>query len=196
MIENTKGCLIKNTEVAYTTNGVGDNDGCAVDWEQLNVNCTLENVYAHDNDGPFLLAMEHPENNGSSRGNKVINCISVNNGKRDHTSEGSFLNHSGYPNVNQKILVQNCIDVGIPGSVPYTYWGAAKVPESTLNSRYTNVQGFTSGTMDVWETFDEPGLDNFSRTTAPPSRTAACPWRLEARSAQNTAAPITSSAPG
>ena len=162
MIENTKGCVIKNTEVAYTTNGVGDNDGCAVDWEQLNINCTLENVYAHDNDGPFLLAMEHPENSGSSKGNKVINCISVNNGKRNHTSEGSFLNHSGYPNVNQKILVQNCIDVGIPGSVPYTYWGAAKVPAATLNSRYTSVQGFTSGTMDVWNTFDEPGLDNFA----------------------------------
>lgn len=162
MIENTKGCVIKNTEVAYTTNGVGDNDGCAVDWEQLNINCTLENVYAHDNDGPFLLAMEHPENNGSSRGNRVINCLSVNNGKRNHTAEGSFLNHSGYPNVNQKILVQNCVDIGVPGSVPYTYWGAAKIPEATLNSRYVSAQGFTSGTMDVWNTFDEPGLDNFS----------------------------------
>lgn len=165
MIENTKGCVIKDTEVAYTTNGVGDNDGCAVDWEQLNVNCTLENVYAHDNDGPFLLAMEHTENNGSSRGNKVVNCISVNNGKRNHTSEGSFLNHSGYPNPGQKILVQNCVDVGIPGSVPYTYWGASKVPESSLSSRYVTVQGFTSGTMDVWNTFDEPGLDNFSNTS-------------------------------
>lgn len=161
MIENTKGCVIKDTEIGYTTNGAGDNDGCAVVWEQLNIDCTLENVYAHDNDGPFLLAMEHPESLGCSSGNTVINCISINNGKRSFTSEGSFLNLSGYPNKSQKITVKDCIDVGVPGSVPYTYYGSSKVPAAKLDTRRLNVDNFTSGTMNVWNTFDEPGLDNF-----------------------------------
>lgn len=166
MIENTKGCVIKNTEIAYTTNGVGDNDGCALDWEQLNINCTIENVYAHDNDGPFLLAMEHPESASSSRGNQVINCISVNNGKRSYTEEGSFLNHSGYSKQSQKIVVKNCIDIGVPGSVPYTYWGSSKVPSATLDNARLQVQNFTSGTMNVWCTFDEPGMDDFSHASS------------------------------
>lgn len=164
LVENTKECIIKNTEVGYTTNGVGDNDGCAVVWEQLNINCTLDGVYAHDNDGPLLLAMEHPENIGSSTGNKVINCISVNNGKRDYTSEGSFLNQSGYSKSNQKIEIGNCIDVGVPGSVPYTYWGSSKVPASGLDTNRLRVSGFISGTMNVYNTFDEGGLDGFAVT--------------------------------
>lgn len=164
MIELTKECLIQNVEIAYTTNtAVGDFDACAIDWEQCNINCTLDNVYAHDNDGPFLLAMEHDNTKGASRGNKIVNCISVNNGRRDHTAEGTFINHSSYANANQKITVQNCIDIGKPGSVPYTYESnGKKEPQAALPSSRINASGFTSGTIDVYEQFNINSLDNWN----------------------------------
>lgn len=162
MIQYTKNCVIKDTEVAYTTNGTGDNDGCALDWEELNIDCTIQNVYAHDNDGPFLLAMEHPESEGRSTGNKVIGCLSVNNGKRDHTAGASFIDHSGYPNVSQRLTVKSCIDIGMPGSVPYSYWGASKQPLAQFDSKHVAADDFTSGLMNVYATFDDASLEAFA----------------------------------
>ncbi len=165
MIQYTKNCVIKDSEVAYTTNGTGDNDGCALDWEELNIDCTIQNVYAHDNDGPFLLAMEHPESIGRSTGNKVIDCLSVNNGKRDHTAGASFIDHSGYPNVSQRLTVQNCIDIGMPGSVPYSYWASFKEPLAKFDSKYVTSKNFTSGLMNVYATFDDGSLEAFGTKT-------------------------------
>lgn len=167
MIQLVKECLVQNVEIAYTTNtAVGDFDACAIDWEESNVNCTLDGVYAHDNDGPMLLAMEHDETMGSSRGNKVINCVSVNNARRDHTDEGSFINHSSYKNANQKITVKNCIDIGKPGSIPYTYDDGknGKKSYATLQSERITATGFVSGTMDVYEEFNISGLEQWNNT--------------------------------
>ena len=169
LIENLNGFTVKNSEIAYTVNGARAFDACAMDWENNNVNCVIDNVYAHDNDGPFLLAMEHPDepdSYGVSRNNVIKNSISVNNGRRDHTEEGSFINLSSYSKDYQAITVQNCIDIGRPGSIPGTYEHAgSKSYCATLPSDKIKASNFTSGMIDVYEDFDAAGLGGFKNTT-------------------------------
>lgn len=162
LIENTRDTILKNIEVAYTANDGQSFDSVAIDWEEANLNCIIDGAYVHDNDGPFLLAMEHPDSLGFSKGNIVKNSVSINNGKRDITAEATFIAQSSYNNADQKIAVQNTIDIGMPGSVPYTL---ERVKASSLPTSRFNTVGYTSGTAAVGEFFDEDGLGSFVNTS-------------------------------
>ena len=170
LMESLNGCTVKDSEISYTVNGSFAFDACAVDWEGNNYSCVIDNVYAHDNDGPFLLAMESGST-GNSRGGVIRNSLSVNNGRRDNTEEGSFINHATYMNANQAITVENCIDIGRDGTVPYSYTNGSvtKYLKATLGHSATagkiDATGFVSGTTDVYEDFDVAGLGRFQNTS-------------------------------
>lgn len=161
LIENTRDTIMKNVEIAYTVNNGHSYDAVAFDWEQANVNCIIDGCYAHDNDGAFLLAMEHEDSQGFSRGNVIKNCLSVNNGRRDVYAEPSFIAHSSYKCPEQTITVRNCTDIGMPGSVPYAI-ERVLLPE--LPPERFDVARFTSGSASVYASFDEDGLDAFVYT--------------------------------
>ncbi len=168
LVENLHDCTVENVEIAYTYNVLGGFDACAVDWEQNNVNCILDGVYAHDNYGPMLLAMEHAESSGHSKGNVIRNCVSVNNGRHGTAEVGSFLNQYLYPEtVSQRITVENCTDIGLPGSSSYSYDGVLGKAEE---SERLAVNGLTSGTLDLYEGFDGPSLTFTTETVLSGSR--------------------------
>ena len=157
---NTRDSVIKDTEISYVKNSGYAHDGCALDWETYNINCTIENVYAHDNDGAFLLSMEHNDSTqntvGMSTGNRIINSVSINNGKRDAYGETSFFNvFSHLKGAGQKIEVINCYDVGIQDSMPVLGESNALLNMNHANSRL-NVDGNTvSTTADVYQMFGD-----------------------------------------
>ena len=165
MTENINRCIIRDSEIAYVVNRCHNFDSCAMDWENNNVDCLIENVYAHDNDGPFLLAMEHnddPASLGTSRGNRISRCLSVNNARRDRTQDGSFLNLSSYYESNQIVKVDNCVDIGPENSFPYSYDDRGNVRFFTdLQSDKIEVSGFISGVMDVEGDFFRHGMELF-----------------------------------
>ncbi|MCQ2429138.1 MAG: right-handed parallel beta-helix repeat-containing protein [Clostridia bacterium] len=156
LIENTVNCTVRDSEIAYTVNTLGAYDSCAVDWEQNNVNCVFDGVYAHDNQGPFVLAMEHPESLGNSRGNVIRNCLSVHNGLHGTGECGTFIHHSSYRNPEQTIRIENCSDYGTPGSVPYRYEyeGEITYADDIGKAERLSVTGFTSGTASVCTYFE------------------------------------------
>ncbi|MBQ8752421.1 MAG: hypothetical protein IJZ13_04880 [Clostridia bacterium] len=166
LVENTVGCIIKNVEISHVINSQAGYDSCAIDWEQSNVNCTIEDVYAHDCHGPFVLALEHAAPaDGNSRGNVIKNCVSVNNALHGNGEVGSFINISGgaYDNSNQKITIQNCIDIGRPGSSA-AMDSDVLVGDVSKSSKVT-AKNMTTGVMDVYENFDTASLGNFATAT-------------------------------
>ncbi|MDD4413125.1 MAG: hypothetical protein PHR14_01025 [Oscillospiraceae bacterium] len=159
LMENLHNCTVKNVEIAYVVNGLAAYDACALDWEQSNINCTIDSVYAHDNHGPMLLAMEHEGSAGNSRGNVVKNSVSVNNGLHGTAEVGTFLNLSSYNNSNQKITIENCFDIGRSGSSPVT--DSNKFMETINSTSKVSAKNFVSGTIDVYADFGTTSLDSF-----------------------------------
>ncbi len=163
LVQNTTECLIQDTEVAYTTNGGQAYDACGIDWEENNTNCVIDRCYVHDNDGQFLL---QNDGKGTTHGNTIKNSLSINNGRRDITAQSTFYVSSDHYETHPKITIQNCIDVGLPGTVPYYYFtktGSKEMMSELPASRF-DVTDFTSTTADVGEAFDEQGLGRFSNT--------------------------------
>ena len=119
LIENIHHCKLSDVEVGYTVNTLGVYDACAVDWEQSNVECCFERVIAHDNQGPFILAMEHPESAGVSRGNVVKDCVSYHNGMFGPVAGNSFVDYSSYSYEHQRIVIEGCVDIAQKGVAPY-----------------------------------------------------------------------------
>ncbi len=119
LIENIHHCRLFNVEVGYTVNTLGIFDACAVDWEQSNVACCFEQVLAHDNQGPFVLAMEHPESAGISRENVIKDCVSYHNGAFGAAAGNSFIDYSSYRYEHQRIRIEGCVDVAQDGVAPY-----------------------------------------------------------------------------
>lgn len=160
MLENLRDSLVENIEIAYTSNGYNDLDGNAITLENLNINCTIKDVYGHDNDGPFLLAMEHSNTKGYSKDNKIVNCVSVNNGKRDY-SDPSFFSQSFYQKSNQKILIKNCVDMARNGKAVYKYDNETY---TSIGTAHASCDNFIAGVLDVCEEFDISGLNSFDNT--------------------------------
>ena len=160
---NTRDSTIRNCEIAYVSNTGFAHDACAIDWETYNINCLIENVYAHDNEGPFLLAMEHVDTLGKSTGGVIKNCLSINNGYRDSFLDSSFMNLLDHSGAHQKITVDNCIDIGVPGSMPLLDQDAAgnrKLMSMSMSKLILN--RFTTSTANVYEMFDGGGFDSFT----------------------------------
>ncbi len=152
LVENLHDCVIQNVEIAYTVNGLAAYDAVAVDWEQSNINCVIENLYAHDNFGAMVLAMEHGASEGNSRGNIIRNCVSVNNGLHGTVEKGTFIDITSYHNPEQAITIENCIDIGRPGSAPYSDGQTTSAkPYSKLK-----VENMISGELALYESFDFP----------------------------------------
>lgn len=163
LVQNTKECLIQDTEVAYTTNGGQAYDACGIDWEENTVDCVIDRCYVHDNDGQFLL---QNDGKGTTYGNTIKNSLSINNGRRDITAQSTFITSSDHYDAHPKITIQNCIDIGLPDTVPYFYFTktGSKVMMSELPASRFDIANFTSATADVGEMFDEQGLGSFANT--------------------------------
>ncbi|MDD2361877.1 MAG: hypothetical protein PHH84_02795 [Oscillospiraceae bacterium] len=163
LTENIRNCIIRNVEVGYVVNTLGGFDACALDWEQSNINCTFEQVYAHDNQGPFVLAMEHPESLGNSRGNVIRNCVSVNNGRFGGAESNSFINYSSYNEEYQKIRIENCVDISEKSTIPYA---VTSKEEATFRDEGREnfpliVENLISGGMDICAHFNSYNREVF-----------------------------------
>ena len=166
LVENIHHCTIRNVEVGYTVNTLSYFDACAVDWEQSNIDCVFEDIYAHDNQGPFVLAMEHPESLGNSRRNIIRGCVSVNNATFGGTESSSFINYSSYNNEEQRIRIENCMDIAAQGTVAYTKTSKqeAGFADSGRKIFPLIIEGFTANELDVAERFLYDHTTIFSRT--------------------------------
>ncbi len=164
LLENIHHATVKNTEVAYTVNTLGAFDACAVDWEQSNIDCTFESIYAHDNQGPFVLAMEHPESAGNSRGNVIRGCLSVNNGCFGGAETNSFINYSSYNEAHQKIRIENCTDLAPKGVKAYAETSKEEAAFSDGGRKQFPLllENFKAGQMDLCERFEKDSLEGFA----------------------------------
>ncbi len=152
LMENLYDSTVKNVEISNLINGRGAFDGCAIDFEQSNINTVIDGAYLHDNQGPAFLLMEHGPSNGNSRGNVIRNVISVNNGRNGPAEIGTFMDLSSYKQEHQIVTLQNCIDIGYKGSVPLKC--DEKLYASLSDAGNLTVKNVTLATLGDYEDFD------------------------------------------